>query len=491
MSKNEMKRITPHALLNNELISRFEWSSFARQSELLSVIPRRDDWKGNPLVFPMATTDNVPVKQGSNYAEGEVSIIGYKFIGGTSGGKIPIYGKTGLEKRFYAEPEGTLAGEFTAAYLSSPLIISESDFLLTGNVNYRSQLLPKDFSPVLINKIENQKRALEALMAFNIGTGGPFARLVKDSPPDLSGGGTKGPVDFYVDNVNRFFPGMFFLWGSDDTTKNSATKYVFSEASVFSVDYAKGTIQVADKDGNRIADTNTTTKADSNVLFYYWSDYGNNLNQANIKSYQTNNIKNSLLTHDNGGPEKIHGITKTALKASQAYNYSMTGATKADFLDRIFESFNQYRKRYNCNFPMVGLMSRDTAAIFYKLAATDRRFTIEVGRYNNMGQPSVFYIEDSYSPTRLMFKIIDNYGDDTIAMIDPRSWLLQTQGGIRSPHNRLYGRDEGRFTHSRQEEARYAGQWFVHLGVYCQLLCLQPFKNFLIYNVPDKDTGLA
>ena len=157
-----------------------------------------------------------------------------------------------------------------------------------------------------------------------------------------------------VDNIDRFVLGQKCEIDDDDSSDITA-------AYVRAIDVNSSTVTFYDaRTGGSVIDLSGMTTAQNAKIFH-----------PGAKSNSFQSLADALLSSANGGGASLHGQTKTAYPYLQAVNVNGNDITAANILEKVFDAYNDVKKKARGQAKEV-LMSFKNFANIMKKIETDR-----------------------------------------------------------------------------------------------------------------------
>ena len=299
------------AMLNEYLPNRLLREELVKRDYVLNRVEKDNSWKGGDLIVPFKGAGASSISFGSLTADTDISEDEY------------VRGKISA----YKEVWSTLKFNHTDL-LQHDGRIPESTFL---------KILPDVVDDFLVRVKESVSQQL---------LDGPhFAKAAENGAND----GT-----MVVDNIDRFVLGQKCEIDDDDSSDITAA-YV----RAIDVNASKVTFYDA-RTGGSVIDLSGMTTAQNAKIFH-----------PGAKSNSFQSLADALLSSANGGGASLHGQTKTAYPYLQAVNVNGNDITAANILEKVFDAYNDVKKKARGQAKEV-LMSFKNFANIMKKIETDR-----------------------------------------------------------------------------------------------------------------------
>lgn len=357
------------AMLNEYLPTKLFWEELVKRDWFFANVDVDNSWKGGQIVVPFFGARASSVEWGQLPDESDIS------------SSLPVRGTISA----YKEAWGSLS------------------FNGTDLMQHDGRISEDSFLRILPDEVDAFMGYFKQVVSQNILTGSHFATLTAD-------GDTGGTGFMTVDKIDRFQIGQKFYL--DDGNSSPVALYVIA------VDINTNIVTVSDSRGGSAFSISGYTTAQSAKCYH-----------PGAQASSFTNLKDVLLSAANGGGSTVHGKTKATYPILQAYNHLGSSITKANILDTIFDAYTAIRTRAKGNANVVLLSYKHMGSIMKLLE-------IRNGMYSapKMPNTSVYgWTELEIVSVKGALKVvaIQEMDDDTIFLLDMKSFTFRTNGGIR------------------------------------------------------------
>lgn len=414
----------PNELLKEELIMR---------DYIIQNVQKDNNWKGGKLVVPFKGSGASSVS--FNELTPASDIVQSKYVRGSIDDYREVWGSLIFNQRDLQEHDGK---------------IPESTFL---------RLLPDELEDFMDYKKE--------VVSIQFGTGPHFARVTVD--------GTAGGV-IGVDKIDRFMINQKFVLRSD--TQADLSVYVTnSTSSGIAID--DETVTVSTTIGGAPVDVSAYTVADNAKMYHPGvSDGAGNFNtfiSFREALLSPNNVAFPATLGSQAGATHLHGVPKSAWPILQAVNIDGQGITATNILDALFDAYTEVRRRSKGRATEYLMSLKNYGSIMKQLELQKGSFRVVEDPKESLFGWMEMKIANVTGQV-LKFVGIQEWDDDTIALVDWRSITFRSNGYFKkriSPDGREYF--EVRNTNGYQ--------YIVDCCLFGEMEYKKPGHSAIIYNV--------
>jgi hypothetical protein len=414
---------TFQTMLNEYLPNKLLKEELVKRDYILSTCKKDDSWKGGKLIVPFKAAGGSSIRMGGLTAGNDISEDLY--VRGSIDDYVEAWGSMIFNHRDLMEHDGK---------------IPETTFL---------KILP--------DSLEDFMDYMKMVTSVQLGTGPHFATLTAN--------GTVGGL-LTVDRIDRFVINQKITLKGDVAA--AADFYVLS------IDVNANTVTVSATRGGAAADVSAYTTADNAKVF---TDDADDVSFLSARS--------ALLSAANGGSATIHGQTKTAYPFLQAVNIDGSSWTKANILDKLFDGYNQVRKKAKGNAREI-LMSYTVGAAV--MAAVENKANGQASwNVQVMDKKASIYGWDEIMITsvkgRLKIVMIQEWDDDVVWYRDPDSHTFRSNGFFKKRKN-----PEGHEYFELRNQDGY--QYIVDMCLFGEMEYTKPGQNGFVYGIDPANFAL-
>ena len=413
-------RRTFQAMLNEYLPNSLLKEELLKRDYILSNCKKDNSWKGGKLIVPFKGAGASSIRMGKLTASSDIS--------------EDLYIRGSIDD--YKEAWGSM-------------IFNHRDLIdHSGRVNEDS------FLKILPDTIEDFMDAFKMTVSIQLGTGPNFAKVV-------TAGTAAGVVT--VDRIDRFCINQKISVAAPGAAAGTATDFY-----VLSIDINTDQITLSATRGG--APTSAAALAVGHLIY---------TDDADEVSFQS--MRDAYLSAANGGSATLHGQTKITYPFLQAVNIDGSSWTRSNVLGRLFDGYNEVRKKARgkatkiiCDFT-VG--SAIMAAIENGGGTNGYR-----GNYNvNMkNRKASLYGWDEIMLTTvkgdLTVVMIQEWDPDIVVYHDPMSCTFRTNGYFKKRKN-----PEGHEFYEIRTEDGY--QYIVDMCLFGEMEHTKPGNNGIVYGI--------
>jgi hypothetical protein len=265
--------------------------------------------------------------------------------------------------------------------------------------------LKKGVLKLLPNRVEKFMAYVKEVVSANLLSGPHFATLTADS--DTGGNGL-----LTVDKIDRFYLGQKFF--VDDGNSAPAACYVIS----------------IDVNTNVVGTSATRGGAAQNLAGAYTTAQSAKCFHPGAQASSFQSLIDALLSAANGGGSSLHGQTKTAFPYLQAVNVSGSTITAANILEKLFDAYNEVRKKARGNANTI-LMSFKHLGSIMKLIETQKGGYKTTATTQAASQFGWTEIEITSVKGALKIVGIQEMPDEQIVFLDPKALVFASNGMFR------------------------------------------------------------
>lgn len=284
------------------------------------------------------------------------------------------------------------------------------------------------FLRILPDEVEDFMDYKKEVVSIQLGTGPHFAKLgLPQADPDSTSDFANGIVQ--VDKIDRFMVDQrFYLYeaGVPLTEGYVAPQGINIDDETVKVTASRGSGAPIDLAAAGFTDA---------VRFYH---PGVADGAGNFGTFVS--MRDTFLSAANGGSVTVHGVPKTAWPILQAVNVDGSAITATNILDSLFDAFTEVRRRSKGRATEFLMSLKHYGSVMKQLELQKGAF-----RVTQDPKESLFgWMEMKIANvTGQVVKIvgIQEWDDDTIALVDWRSITFRTNGYFRkriSPDGREY-----------------------------------------------------
>lgn len=402
----------PNELLKEELIMR---------DYIIQNVQKDNNWKGGKLVVPFKGSGASSVS--FNELTPASDIIQSKYVRGSIDDYREVWGSLIFNQRDLQEHDGK---------------IPESTFL---------RLLPDELEDFMDYKKE--------VVSIQFGTGPQFATSV-------AAGSTLASGIVEVDKIDRFMINQKFVFA--ETGVADTTVYVTA------INIDDETITVSSTPGGAALDLDAIGFTAPAMKAYHpgVSDGAGNFNTFI-------SFRDAFLSFAKGGAASLHGVPKTAWPILQAVNIDGSGITATNILDALFDSYTEVRRRSKGRATEYLMSLKNYGSIMKQLELQKGAFRVVEDPKESLFGWMEMKIANVTGQV-LKFVGIQEWDDDTIALVDWRSITFRSNGYFKkriSPDGREYF--EVRNTNGYQ--------YIVDCCLFGEMEYKKPGHSAIIYNI--------
>jgi hypothetical protein len=272
----------------------------------------------------------------------------------------------------------------------------------------------KSFLKILPDRVESFMQSMKETVSINLLSGPHFATLTAD-------GDTGGTGLMTVDRIDRFSIGQKFYL--DDGNSSPQALYVIA------INVNTNVVTVSDSRGGAAFSISGYTTAQSAKCFHPG---------AQSASFQS--LVDALLSAANGGGSTLHGVSKVAYPYLQAVNVSGSAITAANILEKLFDAYNEVRKKAKGNANTI-LMSFKHLGSIMKLIETQKGGFKVTPTSQKASEYGWTEIEVTSVKGALKIVGIQEMPDEQIIFLDPKALVFASNGMFRkrqSPEGQEY-----------------------------------------------------
>lgn len=412
----------PNELLKEELIKR-DW--------LLTNCEKDEGWVGGVT----AGSDNA-------YGGSAAYIVPFVGAGASSVEFGQLAGSTDIAQDLMVRGRVENAKEVWGS-----MVFNHRDLMEHGSVSKKSLL------KILPDRVEAFMQYMKEVVSINLLTGPQFATLTANG--EAGGAGT-----ITVDRIDRFAIGQKLY--VDDSNDSPLAGYVVGinvNTSVVSLSLTRG----GAVDATNAFATYTTSQS---AKCYHPG--------AQASSFQS--LVDALLSSANGGGSTLHGQTKTAYPYLQAVNVSGAAITAANILEKLFDAYNEVRKKAKGNANTI-LMSYKHLGSIMKLIETQKGGFKVTPTSTKASQYGWTEIELTSVKGALKIVGIQEMPDEQIIFLDPKAIVFASNGMFRkrkSPDGQEYF----------EVRATTGYSYIVDVCLFGELVVKAPGHCGIIYSIP-------
>jgi hypothetical protein len=369
----------PNELLKEELIMR---------DYIIQNVQKDNNWKGGKLIVPFKGSGATSVS--FNQLTPASDIIQSKYVRGSIDDYREVWGSLIFNQRDLQEHDGK---------------IPESTFL---------RLLPDELEDFMDYKKE--------VVSIQFGTGPNFATVTVN--------GTAGGV-IGVDKIDRFQVNQKFVLRGD--TAPDLEVYV-TNVNNTGVDIDDETVTVSATPGGAPINVSAYTIADNAKMYHPGVSDG----AGNFNTFIS--FKDAFLSAANGGAASLHGVPKKAWPILQAVNIDGSGITATNILDGLFDAYTEVRRRSKGRATEYLMSLKNYGSIMKQLELQKGAFRVVEDPKESLFGWMEMKIANVTGQV-LKFVGIQEWDDDTIALVDWRSITFRSNGYFKkriSPDGREY-----------------------------------------------------
>lgn len=365
-----------NAMLNQFLPNKLLREEMLKRDYVLQKIEKNDGWKGGELIVPFKGAGASSIEFGQLPASTDISSDVY--VRGSITDYVECWGSLIFNHRDILDHSGQ---------------IPETTFL---------DLLPD----VIEDFMENMKRVVSVALT----SGSHFATMTAET--DLANGVCE------VDKIDRFSIGQKVTL---DDGNSAAGDYYVIAINVNAGANSYGTVTLSATRGGAAANISAYTIAQS-AKFYH---------PGVLTNGTFNSLRSSLLSLANGGSANLHGVAKLSYPYLQATNVSGASITESNILDKLFDAYNEVRRKAKGGNANELLMS------FKHLGSIMKLIEVQKGGYKvtaSSSKASMYgwtEIEITSVKGNLKLVGIQEMDDDVIFIIDWKALKFHSNGFFR------------------------------------------------------------
>lgn len=370
----------PNELLKEELIMR---------DYIIQNVQKDNNWKGGKLIVPFKGSGASSVS--FNELTPAADIVQSKYVRGSIDDYREVWGSLIFNQRDLQEHDGK---------------IPESTFL---------RLLPDELEDFMDYKKE--------VVSIQFGTGPQFANVV-------AAGTTLASGILQVDKIDRFMINQKFVL-RDATTGNEEVQYV----TAINIDDEQITVSATVGGAANDLTAGTVFNIANPIRMYH---PGVSDGAGNFNTFVS--FKDAFLSAVNGGSATLHGVPKTAWPILQAVNIDGSGITATNILDALFDAYTEVRRRSKGRATEYLMSLKNYGSIMKQLELQKGAFRVVEDPKESLFGWMEMKIANVTGQV-LKFVGIQEWDDDTIALVDWRSITFRSNGYFKkriSPDGREY-----------------------------------------------------
>ncbi len=367
----------PNQLLKEELIMR---------DYIIQNVQKDNNWKGGKLVVPFKGSGASSVS--FNELTPVADVVQSKYVRGSIDDYREVWGSLIFNQRDLQEHDGK---------------IPESTFL---------RLLPDELEEFMDYKKE--------VVSIQFGTGPQFANVVATNTVLASG-------VVQVDKIDRFQINQKFM------LVQSAGVEEYQYVTAINID--DETVTVSATPGGAANDLTAGTVFTVAAKAYH---PGVSDGAGNFGTFIS--FKDAFLSAANGGSSHLHGVPKTAWPILQAVNILGSGITASNILDSLFDAYTEVRRRSKGRATEYLMSLKNYGSIMKQLELQKGSFRVVEDPKESLFGWMEMKIANVTGQV-LKFVGIQEWDDDTIALVDWRSITFRSNGYFKkriSPDGREY-----------------------------------------------------
>jgi hypothetical protein len=370
------------AMLNEYLPNDLLMEEMVKRDWMLTNIEKDNNWKGGKLIVPFKGQQASSIKMGA--LTGSSDIAEYKYVRGSVDDYVEAWGS---------------------------LIFNHRDLM-----DHSGRVKEDSFLKILPDQIDEFMNYMKMIVSIQLGTGPHLATFTAN--------GTAGGV-VEVDKIDRFELAQKVTLLDGDTA--AADYYVIA------IDVNASTITVSATRGGAAADVSAYTTAQAAKVY---------TDDADTTSFTS--LRSALLSAANGGSANLYGVSKLAYPYLQAVNVDGSSITASNILAKLFDAYTEVRQKAKGGRADTFLMSYKNGGSVMKLVE-DRANSNANFQVNVTDKKASIYGWDEIEITSVKGKLkvvmIQEWDDDTIAMIDPTAMKFYSNGFFKkrkSPDGQEY-----------------------------------------------------
>ena len=372
-------------MLNEYLPNELLKEELIMRDYIIQNVQKDNNWKGGKLIVPFKGSGASSVS--FNELTAASDIVQSKYVRGSIDDYREVWGSLIFNQRDLQEHNGK---------------IPESTFL---------RLLPDELEDFMDYKKE--------VVSIQFGTGPHFGVFTAD-------GDTNGVGVIDVDKIDRFMINQKFVVTDDDTA--DVDVYV----TAIDIDNERITVS-ATPGGAPLSMAAYTTAQNAKCYHPGVSDGAGNFNTFI-------SFRQALLSSANGGLASLHGVPKSAWPILQAVNIDGSGITATNILDALFDAYTEVRRRSKGRATEYLMSLRNYGSIMKQLELQKGAFRVVEDPKESLFGWMEMKIANVTGQV-LKFVGIQEWDDDTIALVDWRSITFRSNGYFKkriSPDGREY-----------------------------------------------------
>jgi hypothetical protein len=409
--------------LTNDLLS----ETLLKRDWMIQNVAKDNGWKGGSLIVPFYGTTASSIKMGSLTDENDIAK--HKYVRGSVSGYKEAWGSIRFEHGDLVDHDGK---------------VNEKSFLkiLPTQVEEFGDAFKEQMSKMLLSG----SAAATVLNVANANVGilivDRIERFVLDQKFQLKTSGTNLQTDVYVKSINL---------NTNELELSLTRGGAAADLTVVAI-----AVAVSDK-------------------FYY--------DGVLVGGAETNNfshLKGALLSAANGGSASLYGQTKLAYPYLQAINISGAAITAANIKEKLFEAYNEVRKKARGN--------ADTILMSYKwLGALMAHIETQAPASANFNISMVDKKASLYGWTEIVItsvkgtlKVvgIQEMDDDCIMLLDMSAVKYYSNGELVRKRTAPDGK------HYYEKRATTGYYYVVDMCALGELVLLAPTKCGIIHSIP-------
>jgi hypothetical protein len=406
-------------MLNEYLTMDLMKEEIIKRDWLLSNCEMDTGWKGGTLPVPFVGTMASSLKVGGLSAASDVSK--HKYVRG--------------ELSDYKEIWGTLRFEHKD--------LMEHD----GKVNEKS------FLKVLPNQVEDFAQVAKEQLSKLLLTG-PIAAEVTDATDAATG-------IMIVDRIERLMLDQKLI--IDDGNSNQADVYVIA------INLNTSAVTLSATRGGAAMDVSAYTVAQDAKLYYDGTISG-----GTVSSFS--HLKGALLSAANGGESTLYGQSKVAYPYLQAINVSGASITAANIASKIFDAYNDVRKKARGNANTILMSFKHLGSLMAAIETQKGAFKV-----NATSEKASLYgwTEIVLTSVKGTLKVvaIQEMDDDVIMLLDMAAMKFYSNGEMM----RKRTAPDGKQYYEVREETGY--YYLVDVCTFGDLVVHAPTKCGIIHSI--------